>query len=664
MSTYQPNAQFHEAVKLLEATQDPDHQKAATAKIQQLGATEAFQNALMAIMLHGGRHGVPVDVRQSAGLSIKNNLRRYTANQRATAKRLSLLLLNEPDHTIRGLAGTMIAHIVRTEGLDSWPELAPDLVAKLRNTKNVAAAAGSLETLFKIVEDTGDLIMTAGGGHSKGYGDVITTLLIAYLRHPTSKCRVLALKVFMVLVYQQPIAFDVHLSEIVGGLAKLCPDPDVEVQIKLVETLSSVVDMYVKYPVFQEGSTFASICQYMLRSVFHANEDVMQAAIVFWSEACTIDAPFVQRIVMGHMPRLLPFFFQKLELQEDDPDLVAIDDDWTVPDRPQDAVPRKYAKMTGFYSGNGEDGEDDDGDDDDGDGDGGDDAVDQLTTRRKAGRALSNFASGFRGRVLPFVLPSIKAGLAATGPQAWLKKEAAMLALGSVGEHCLEQLAPSMPGLVGLVHNNLDSENASLVGISCWWLGQFGQWFAEQALEGRTGPLEVTVRKVMKLFLNPKKSIQFSAMSCVAFLIEESRQFFRPMLLDLLKVIFQGTSRYQAKSIVASLDVIRTLAEQDELEESMQSESVSKAIIQLTVGRWLQIAKPSDRLHVSIMDTLFYVLPRLNKGVVRSAIQKICQLTMQLFMTAAASLLQLAQTERDATLLKHEMGQSAALFPS
>lgn len=85
-----------------------------------------------------------------------------------------------------------------------------------------------------------------------------------------------------------------------------------------------------------------------------------------------------------------------------------------------------------------------------------------------------------------------------------------MVALGSVGEHCLEQLAASMPGLVQLVHSNLDSENASLVGISCWWLGQFGQWFAEQALEGRTGPLEATVRKVMKLFLNPKKSIQFS----------------------------------------------------------------------------------------------------------------------------------------------------------
>ena len=78
------------------------------------------------------------------------------------------------------------------------------------------------------------------------------------------------------LVYQQPISFDVHLPEIVGALAKLCPDPDVEVQIKLVETLSSVVDVYVKYPVFQEGSTFASICQYMLRSAFHANEDVVQ----------------------------------------------------------------------------------------------------------------------------------------------------------------------------------------------------------------------------------------------------------------------------------------------------------------------------------------------------------------------------------------------------
>lgn len=154
---------------------------------------------------------------------------------------------------------------------------------------------------------------------------------------------------------------------------------------------------------------------------------------MFWSEACTIDTPLVQRIVMGHMPRLLPFLFQKLELQEDDPDLAAIDDDWTVPDRhdapprscqsisdsvetrscqsisdrvetstgaivttllfaccrPQDAVPRKYAKMTGFYSGNGEEGEDDDDDDDDGDG--GDDAVDQLTTRRKAGMSFTAF---------------------------------------------------------------------------------------------------------------------------------------------------------------------------------------------------------------------------------------------------------------------------------
>ena len=141
---------LHEVVKVLQQTHHPDLHKAATVIIQQHGATPAFQNALMAVLLHGAQNNVPIDVRQSAALVVKNNIRRSPPQQRAMVKRLSVHLLGEVDAKIRRLAGTMIAHIVKTEGIDAWPELAPTLVANLRNTKNVAAAAGSLETLFKV----------------------------------------------------------------------------------------------------------------------------------------------------------------------------------------------------------------------------------------------------------------------------------------------------------------------------------------------------------------------------------------------------------------------------------------------------------------------------------------------------------------------------------
>ena len=100
-STYQPDDAFQQAVQVMQATQDPERQHAATQKIKEYNKSPKFHGALMAIVLHGARFRIPVSVRQSAGLLIKNRLRHYSPQQQATVKKLGLALLADPERTVR-----------------------------------------------------------------------------------------------------------------------------------------------------------------------------------------------------------------------------------------------------------------------------------------------------------------------------------------------------------------------------------------------------------------------------------------------------------------------------------------------------------------------------------------------------------------------------------
>jgi len=313
-------------------TQDPQHQAAATREVLAKSPSPVFQNAIMAIVLHGGRCGVSPHVRQSAGLAMKNNLRKYNPQQRQAVQRLSLMILGDPDKTIRGLASTMVAHIVRTQGLQSWPQLPPLILRNLQPGSSTHLASGTLKAMFRIVEDTGDLIMTFGGDGG-GFGDSMTVLLIQYLQHPVADLRVLALKIIIELVHQQPLSFEMHLKEMLTALGRLARDPNVEVQVQVLVAFTNILDVHHYHDVFQSGPTFPHICQHMMQSCAHGDERVVQAAISFWGSICYVEDSGIRRIMFSHFPKLLPFLIRKLEFHPDDPEIGAMDDDWTVPDR-------------------------------------------------------------------------------------------------------------------------------------------------------------------------------------------------------------------------------------------------------------------------------------------------------------------------------------------
>jgi len=72
-----------------------------------------------------------------------------------------------------------------------------------------------------------------------------------------------------------------------------------------------------------------------------------------------------------------------------------------------------------------------------------------------------------------------------------------------------------------------------------------------------------------------------------------------------------------------------------------------------------QASNPTDRRHVTILDALYYVLPRLNQNTVQAVLRQICQRTVQLFMVTATSVLKVASQTKNEELVKHELGASS-----
>ena len=137
------------------------------------------------------------------------------------------------------------------------------LLTNLKQMKNLTLTAGTLGALYKVVEDTGDGILSANKGEEKGTDEQFLKALLTYLTHPNVECRVMAMRVLHVLVEADASCVMVHLEHVVKSLAKLCADQNVKVQTHLVETLSGVVNVFFYHEIFQRGNTFASICQYV-----------------------------------------------------------------------------------------------------------------------------------------------------------------------------------------------------------------------------------------------------------------------------------------------------------------------------------------------------------------------------------------------------------------
>lgn len=97
--------------------------------------------------------GKSVEVRQAAGLLLKNNLRgAYPSMVQENKKYIKselLPCLGAPDRNIRTTVGTIISVIVNIEGVSGWPELLPALVTCL-DSNDLNHMDGAMDALSKV----------------------------------------------------------------------------------------------------------------------------------------------------------------------------------------------------------------------------------------------------------------------------------------------------------------------------------------------------------------------------------------------------------------------------------------------------------------------------------------------------------------------------------
>ena len=93
-----------------------------------------------------------LQVRQSAGLYLKNNLKAFGSSNeqhKQFIKEALLHVLHQPQRSLRQTAGTAIASIVVQIGLAAWPELVQALITLLSASTDANALSAGLDTLYK-----------------------------------------------------------------------------------------------------------------------------------------------------------------------------------------------------------------------------------------------------------------------------------------------------------------------------------------------------------------------------------------------------------------------------------------------------------------------------------------------------------------------------------
>ncbi|CAL0320622.1 unnamed protein product [Lupinus luteus] len=420
--------------------------------------------------------GKSVEVRQAAGLYLKNNLRNtykamLPAYQQYVKSEL-LPCLGAVDKHIRSTAGTIISVVVQIEGIVGWPELLQALVNCL-DSNDLNHMEGGMDALSKICEDIPQLLDSDVPGLAERPINVFLPRLFRFFQSPHASLRRLSLGSVNQYIMLMPSALYLSMDQYLQGLFILANDPNAEVR-KLV----------------------------LLSNMAYA---------------------------------------------DDDESVIEAEEDGSEPDRDQDLKPRFHVSR--FHGS--EEVEDED-----------DDVVNTWNLRKCSAAAVDILSNVFGDEILPTLMPIVEAKLVATGDEAWKDREAAVLALGAIGEGCINGLYPHLPEIVAFLIPLLDDKFPLIRSIACWTLSRFSK-FIIQGIGHPKGyeQFDNVLMGLLRRILDDNKRVQEAACSAFATLEEEAAEELVPRLEIILKHLMIAFGKYQRRNLRIVYDAIGTLAE-------------------------------------------------------------------------------------------------------
>ncbi|MBA0849911.1 hypothetical protein Goshw_022527, partial [Gossypium schwendimanii] len=221
--------------------------------------------------------GKSVEIRQAAGLLLKNNLRTAykmmsPAHQQYIKSEL-LPCLGAADKHIRSTVGTIISVVVQQGGILGWPELLQAFINCL-DSNDLNHMEGAMDALSKICEDIPQVLDSDVPGLAER---PINIFLPRLFQSPHASLRKLSLGSVNQYIMLMPSALYASVDKYLHGLFGLTNDPAAEVQklvcaafVQLIEVRPSVLEPHMK-----------NVIEYMLQVNKDTDDEVALEACEF-----------------------------------------------------------------------------------------------------------------------------------------------------------------------------------------------------------------------------------------------------------------------------------------------------------------------------------------------------------------------------------------------
>lgn len=598
---WQPQEQgFNEICRLLEQQISPSStadKSQIWQQLQQYSQFPDFNNYLAFILARA--EGKSVEIRQAAGLLLKNNLRTAyksmsPSNQQYIKSEL-LPCLGAADRHIRSTVGTIVSVVVQLGGIAGWLELLQALVTCL-DSNDINHMEGAMDALSKICEDIPQVLDSDVPGLAERPINIFLPRLLQFFQSPHTSLRKLSLGSVNQFVMLMPSALFVSMDQYLQGLFLLSNDPSAEVRKLVCAAFNLLIEIR---PSFLEPQ-LRNLFEYMLQVNKDTDDDVALEACEFWHSY--FEAQLPHENLKEFLPRLVPVLLSNMIYADDDESLVEAEEDESLPDRDQDLKPRFHSsRLHGL-----ENPEDDD-----------DDIVNVWNLRKCSAAALDVLSNVFGDEILPTLMPVIQAKLSASGDEAWKDREAAVLALGAIAEGCIKGLYPHLSEIVAFLIPLLDDKFPLIRSISCWTLSRFSK-FIVQDIGHQNGreQFEKVLMGLLQRILDTNKRVQEAACSAFATLEEEAAEELAPRLEIILQHLMMAFGKYQRRNLRIVYDAIGTLA--DAVGFELNQPVYLDILMPPLIAKWQQLPN-SDKDLFPLLECFTSIAQALGAGFTQFA---------------------------------------------
>ncbi|KDP33292.1 hypothetical protein JCGZ_13079 [Jatropha curcas] len=551
-----------------------------------------FNNYLVFILARA--EGKSVEIRQAAGLLLKNNLRNayksITPVHQQYIKSELLPCLGAADRHIRSTVGTIISVVVQIGGISGWPELLQALVTCL-DSNDVNHMEGAMDALSKICEDVPQVLDSEVPGLPDRPIKIFLPRFYHFFQSPHSSLRKLALASVNEYIMLMPAALYASMNQYLQGLFALAHDPAADVRKLVCAAFAQLVEVR---PSFLEPH-LREVIEYILKVNKDGDEEVALEACEFWSAYC--DAQLPPENLREFLPRLIPILLSNMVYADDDESLAEAEEDESLPDRDQDLKPRFHSSRL-----HGSDSVDDDDDD----------IVNIWNLRKCSAAALDMLSNVFGDEILPTLMPVVQGKLSATGDEAWKDREAAVLALGAVAEGCINGLYPHLSQIVEFLIPLLDDKYPLIRSISCWTLSRFSKYIVQESChEQGYEKFDKVLMGLLRRILDTNKRVQEAACSAFATLEEEAAEELAPRLDVILQHLMCAFGKYQRRNLRIVYDAIGTLA--DAVGAELNRPSYLEILMPPLIGKWQQLSN-SDKDLFPLLECFTSIAQALGPG--------------------------------------------------